>query len=377
MQRNRLLAKLLYPITYILPAALLAWFSYTAVMFLTGKWDKIPAIISLIILVAGFPILRHFRVELRQEAELGTENDPTFGYKYKSKEERAQFDLLTFQQNEAALSEKEFRGMTKDGAKKPEEELNKLVGMPDVHRKVAALMADAKFASKKELMTYNMCFLGNPGTGKTTVAAIMAGVLHKYRILKTNQYVVVDGATLVASADPQRRINLLIQRAKGKLIFIDEAYAIAANPSVGNLVLTVLLNEMENDRKNTIVIFAGYKKEMQNLFLLNSGLESRIRDYIFFEDYTDEEMLEITESMLAAKGFEITDDALYSVMDIIYKTKENGTFSNARTARNIADTAISSFRVRSSKKDEKLIDAKDIIYNEAKDKYFADVNFGG
>ena len=318
---------------------------------------------------------RTLRADYRQQSYMGTSKDPTFGYKYKSEKERSVLDMITYQENEAALSEREYRGMIREGSKNPDKDLSGLTGMENVHERIAEMAADAKAGDKKHVQTYNMCFLGNPGTGKTTVAGIIAGYLHKYKILKHNEYVVVDGATLVSSGDPQRRVNLLIQRSKGKLIFIDEAYAMAENPAVGNMVLSILLNEMESDRKNTIVVFAGYKKEMRNLFLLNSGLQSRIRDYLFFEDYSDEELLEIFDNMISSQKFTADDDVFIKVLDVIYKSRDNGTFSNARSIRNIADGALSRYRIRAGK--NKVIIPEDIVFNELKDNYFADVNFGG
>ncbi len=367
--------RILYALSIFVPVAAICGTGIICLCVSQGTLNYKVAVTSIAVTVVLVKVSGYFRVEFRQQAIGNSVRNTTTGYKYLSKKQRDVIDMITRQQNEAALSEREFRSMLHNGSKKPDEDLESLTGLQSVKEKVLELKAQMIYGGKKEQRGFNMCFLGNPGTGKTTVAGIITGYLHKYHFLKRNQYVVVDGASLVSSADPMRRVNLLLARSKGKLLFIDEAYAIAFEP-YGNSVLTAILNEMESDRKNTMVIFAGYKKEMHELFKMNSGLQSRINTYIFFEDYVFGELKEIIKNMLKYHKFDIAPEALEKTFDIFKHHAEAGTFANARSARNICEDAIGQHRVRLMTKqtnNKYLIEPADIIEHNETNKYFSEI----
>ena len=371
--------RLVYFISIALPVLALGGDIVILMLCMNGVLSFTFLLIAVAISSILFLFTRESRVESRQRAEAADpDKNPAYGYKYRSKKERMAIDMMTYQANEAALSEKEYRGMVKKGSKYPDKDLEGLIGLSNVKDRVKELQAEFKYKNKKDEITLNMCFLGNPGTGKTTVAGIIASIMYKAHALKSNEYVVVDGATLVSSADPIRRVNLLLKRSKGKLLFIDEAYALAMYPQVGAPVLSTLINEMENDRKRTVIVFAGYKKEMQQLFILNSGLESRIRSFLFFEDYNSEQMLQIEVHCARKRGYEITDEALYKSLECLDYMKRSGTFANARSARNIIEDSISKHLARvyegSIKEKDRLLTEDDIQIVKEKDDYFFDMS---
>ena len=253
-------------------------------------------------------------------------------------------------------------------------ELNSLVGLQDV-KKVLKELADlielktkAKDLKIKDV-NLHMVFLGNPGTGKTTVARIVAEILYNLKYTKQNKLIEVTSKDLVGEYVGQTapKTNVVIQKALGGVLFIDEAYSLASGHGQGNSyneeAIATLIQAMENNRDNLVVIFAGYTKEMQYFLNANSGIVSRIGYILEFEDYTEKELLKIFEGMVKKAGFKITDEALDEVLKIIKEYKNTKNFGNARFVRNLYEKTV--IKHASNTKNKKL--KKDLITIEKDD----------
>lgn len=190
----------------------------------------------------------------------------------------------------------------------------------------------------------HMCFLGNPGTGKTTVARELTQMFYDLGYIKYNECVEVNAQNIKGGYVGQTATitRAIIKHAKGRILFIDEAYALYDDyeNGYGKEAVAVLLKEMEDNRNDFIVIFAGYHKEMQKFLDMNEGLRSRINRYIEFPDFTKKELCAIFSRQLANKGMYCNDAALRKFFDKIKILKKADNFSNARCVRNIVEKII-------------------------------------
>ena len=231
-------------------------------------------------------------------------------------------------------------------------ELNNLVGLEKVKKMLKDLVSLVELKNKagEELKIKNinlhMVFLGNPGTGKTTVARIVADILYNLKYIKYNKLIEVSSKDLVAEYVGQTapKTMAVIQKAMGGVLFIDEAYSLASNKGQGSSyneeAIATLIQAMENYRDNLVVIFAGYTKEMQDFLDMNSGIVSRIGYTVEFEDYTEDELLQIFLQMTSKSGFIVTKEAQKKIKDIIKENKGAKNFGNARFIRNIYEKSI-------------------------------------
>ena len=252
-------------------------------------------------------------------------------------------------------------------------ELNSLTGMNRVKRKVEQMVyrmqinkerIDRGQMDKASYGTLHMIFKGNAGTGKTTVARIIAGIYNTLGILPDGDVFIECGrADLVASYAGQTapKVKQLIDKATGGVLFIDEAYSLCADDSdaFGKEAVDTLLAEMENKRNSLMVILAGYEKDMDMFLRRNQGLSSRIPNEIIFEDYTLEEMMQIFEILMSNNGFELKEDAKQLAYKLIEKKSKGSDFGNARGVRNVMDMVVEEQSVRLAKKmnaGEKLMD---------------------
>ena len=226
-------------------------------------------------------------------------------------------------------------------------ELDELVGLEDVKKVLHDLVNLIELKKKSDLkindVNLHMLFLGNPGTGKTTVARMISGILSNLGYISENKLLEVTSKDLVAEYVGQTAIktNSVIDRALGGVLFIDEAYSLSSKLSTYNdEAIATLIKRMEDNRDNLVVIFAGYTKEMQDFIDSNSGISSRIGYTLNFKDYTEDELIKILEGMIKKSGFEITEDAINKVREIIRDNQNKPNFGNARFIRNLFEKSV-------------------------------------
>lgn len=224
-----------------------------------------------------------------------------------------------------------------------EKELEKLIGLSGIKESVKKIKAYARSNKGKEALNIHMCFLGNPGTGKTEVARLIADILYENKILPTNNVVEVDRSGLVsqyfgATAEKTRRV---IAEAMGGVLFVDEAYALGNNASsetdYGKEAIDTLVKAMEDYRGRFCVILAGYKNEMLKMLSTNPGFRSRIQFTLDFPNYSRDELRQITELMLQKRQYTIGEAAMNRMLDITDVKRKEPNFANAREIRNILD----------------------------------------
>jgi SpoVK/Ycf46/Vps4 family AAA+-type ATPase len=228
--------------------------------------------------------------------------------------------------------------------------LNGLVGLDAVKKEIANLAAYLNLQIKRgETATFqgkHYVFTGNPGTGKTTVARIMADVFKNLGILSRGQLVEADRSKLVAGYSGQTAIktNQLIDSAIGGVLFIDEAYTLRSSDtdSFGSEAIDTLLKRLEDDRGKFVCIAAGYTEQMHNFIDSNPGLKSRFTQTIHFDDYNPDELTEIFANMVKGKNFIIDEsmrDAVHRQFEQLYLRRDKN-FGNAREARRIFDETV-------------------------------------
>ena len=220
------------------------------------------------------------------------------------------------------------------------------------------LKSKTKDSLKIKDINLHMVFLGNPGTGKTTVARLLSGILYNLGYIKEDKLIEVSSKDLVAEYVGQTapKTNAVIERAKGGILFIDEAYALASdnNNSYNDEAIATLIKGMEDFRDDLVVIFAGYTKEMQKFLDSNSGIVSRVGYTLNFKDYTADELLEIFKGMVTKAGFKITDEALLKAHKFIDENIGTKNFGNARFVRNMYEKTV--VRHATNTKDKKRTD---------------------
>ena len=228
--------------------------------------------------------------------------------------------------------------------------LDGLVGLSGVKKEISNLAAFLNLQIKRgETNTFqgkHYVFTGNPGTGKTTVARIMADVFKTLGIVARGQLVEADRAKLVAGYSGQTAIktNQLVDQAMGGVLFIDEAYTLKSNDgdSFGAEAIDTLLKRLEDDRGKFICIVAGYTDQMHDFIDSNPGLKSRFTQTIHFDDYTPDELTQIFLNLAKGKNFTVDDDtkaAIHREFEQLYLRRDKN-FGNAREARRIFDGAV-------------------------------------
>lgn len=224
-----------------------------------------------------------------------------------------------------------------------------LIGLKPVKtriREIAALLLvermRKKMALTAETPTLHMCFTGNPGTGKTTVAMRMADILHKLEYVREGHMVPVTRDDLVGQyiGHTAPKTKEIIKKAMGGVLFIDEAYYLYKPENerdYGQESIEILLQVMENNRDDLVVILAGYKDKMDRFFHSNPGMRSRIAHHVDFPDYQPDELLAIAKLMLAQQNYRLSPDAEKAFAEYIVRRMEQPQFANARSIRNALD----------------------------------------
>ena len=252
-------------------------------------------------------------------------------------------------------------------------DLNELVGLEKV-KKVLHELVDVISLKEKATdlkikdINLHMVFLGNPGTGKTTIARMISEILYNLKYVKENKLVEVSVKDLVAEYVGQTapKTMAVIEKAMNGVLFIDEAYALAdrGDNSYNGEAIATLIQAMENYRDKLVVIFAGYTKEMRAFLDSNSGITSRIGYTLHFDDYTTDELIQIFLGMTKKAGFEVEEDAIDYLREIIDKYRDMKNFGNARFVRNIYEKTVvrhaSNVKNKKQKKILKTITKDDI-----------------
>lgn len=233
-------------------------------------------------------------------------------------------------------------------------ELNELVGLKNVKSKVNDLIAyqkvqkmrkDHGLSSSKN--TLHLAFTGNPGTGKTTVARIIGHIYKQIGLLSKGQFIEVSRTDLIAGYQGQTalKVKKVIERAKGGVLFIDEAYSITENnhsDSYGRECLTELTKALEDYRDDLVVIVAGYTEPMKVFFESNPGLKSRFNTFIEFDDYNENELYYILNRMCKKNDYILSEIAIQKIKDILNEkvVNKDEQFANGRLVRNIYDDLV-------------------------------------
>jgi len=190
----------------------------------------------------------------------------------------------------------------------------------------------------------HMCFSGNPGTGKTTVAMRMAQILHELGYVRSGHLVAVTRDDLVGQyiGHTAPKTKEVLKKAMGGVLFIDEAYYLYRPENerdYGQEAIEILLQVMENQRDDLVVILAGYKDRMDTFFMSNPGMNSRIAHHIDFPDYQEDELAQIAQYMLSAQNYRLNEEAEKAFAKYLHLRKQQPHFANARSVRNALERA--------------------------------------
>ena len=263
----------------------------------------------------------------------------------------------------------------------PREELNALIGLEEVKQAVNDIANRLSLFDKRKKANLpviqpalHLIFLGNPGTGKTTVARILGRILHQLGYLSRGHVVEVSEADLIGQyvGETPIKVQGKIQHAIGGILFIDEAYSIAqqsGTTSYGPSAIAALVKHMEDMRGDVVVIAAGYPREMIKFMESNPGLRSRFTEVITFSDYSPEDMVKIYQHMAAQNGYLLNAEAKANLARIMGEVKGAfiHNFSNGRIVRNLFENTITALAARvarikkPSKQDLMLIKKEDIL----------------
>lgn len=232
-------------------------------------------------------------------------------------------------------------------------ELDDLIGLARIKTRVKDYLNAVRLASRRmelglptSMPRLHMAFLGNPGTGKTTVAEIIGKVFAEWGILSVGRVIRTEKSQMVGQyiGETEYKMNNLLARARGNILFIDEAYQLAegGESDFGRIVMNSLLTELGKNNLDMVVILAGYTAPMKKLLESNEGIESRFPNVFNFEDYTTEELLEIGKLMIRKQGFNLTKGAEQNMMTIIQTESEKPSprFGNGRFVSNLLQNEI-------------------------------------
>ena len=323
----------------------------TGVLHIIGVTsDKAMGLLFIAVLVLYVLYIIYYYKKKRQVEE---END-VFVEKEPVHRELLQSNIVTEYRQPEDLTVVSPKPLRKNYSKhKSNLKLENLVGLMQVKDSVERLSNFVKIVSKRKEkgmkspnISYHCVFTGNPGTGKTTVARIIAKLYRDMGVLKSGHLIETDRSGLVAEYVGQTAVktNNIIDSALDGVLFIDEAYTLAqgGNEDYGREAIATLLKRMEDDRERLVVILAGYTDEIEQFINSNPGLRSRFNRYIHFEDYTAEELYEIFCLQVRKNEYSMSDDAkqyLKTYLSDVVANKDKD-FGNARFVRNLFERTI-------------------------------------
>lgn len=274
------------------------------------------------------------------------------------------------------------------------DELDELIGLGKIKTKVKDYLNAIRLASRRmelglptNMPRLHMAFLGNPGTGKTTVAEIIGKVFASWGILSGGRVIRTEKSQMVGQyiGETEFKMTNLLARARGNILFIDEAYQLVegGEKDHGRIVMNSLLTELGKDNLDMVVILAGYTAPMKKLLESNEGIESRFPNVFNFEDYTTDELMEIGKLMIRKQGFTLSDGAAANMRAIIEEEsdKPSPRFGNGRFVSNLLQNEIlATLGARTAKlenptrEDLSTILPEDVVVGKAlKDVVFDDV----
>ena len=230
--------------------------------------------------------------------------------------------------------------------------LQRMPGLTEVKSMLGDIIARGELNVKREKQGLpkldsgmHMCFLGNPGTAKTTVARLLGSILYSKGIIKEPKVVECGRADLVGQyqGDTAIKVRRRFRDAEGGILFIDEAYSLASSmnngDSFGHEAVDTIVQEMENRRDTVIVIFAGYQNKMERFMRSNEGIKSRINQRLIFKDYNEEDLVKIMINMAQEKQMKLSPGAKKEVMAICQQAVKEENFGNGRFVRNLFEKA--------------------------------------
>lgn len=250
-----------------------------------------------------------------------------------------------------------------------------LVGLEPVKKRIQEIAALLLIERLRKSVGYvadtnpglHMSFTGSPGTGKTTVALMMASILSKLGYIKTSNLLTVTRDDLVGQyiGHTAPKTKEVLKKAMGGVLFIDEAYYLYKPDNerdYGSESIEILLQVMENQREDLVVILAGYKERMDVFYESNPGLASRIANHVDFPDYESDELLEIGKRMLQEQQYLLTEEAEKSFLEYIEIRKTQPFFANARSVKNALDRARMRQAIRICESDpDKFLTKRDLV----------------
>jgi len=233
-------------------------------------------------------------------------------------------------------------------------ELNELIGLTEVKSKIDDLISYQRVQKLREAQglysqkrTMHLAFTGNPGTGKTTVARIIGHIFKRLGLLSKGHFLEVSRTDLIAGYQGQTalKVKKVIEKAKGGVLFIDEAYSITENDhadSYGRECLTELTKALEDYRDDLVVIVAGYTAPMKHFFESNPGLESRFNIFIDFPDYSADELFEMFKKLCTSNDYVLSHEASECIRLILADrvNAKDDNFANGRLVRNVYDDVV-------------------------------------